>query len=293
MFLVNNRTIAFLPWIERGVTSLGQLLNGGLFMTFNHIKKEYNIPDYCYFQFIQLKEAIKKSINIKDFNNQSPPLFTKITSLKPQKILSQIYKLLAFNNTTTAIPTDKWTTDINDLPTDTNWLNICNNTFSMTCNSKIQLIQYKVLHRTHITTHKLHCMGFSQNNTCSLCPNSVDNYIHALWHCPPIHNFWSEVTNRLSEMLSLSIPTSPTIALLGDLSSLHISKQHISFLLTSLTIAKKTILLNWKDRTKISVTHWLNLLTDHSNLEKLTATLKNNITVYDNTWSPFLQYIQC
>lgn len=158
----------------------------------------------------------------------------------------------------------------------------------MTCNSKTQL-QYKVLSRNHITTHKLFCMGFSQSNTCSLCPSSVDDYIHAFWHCPPIHNFWSRGMNRLSQMLSLSIPTSPSIALLGDLSSLHIPKQHTSFVLISITIAKKTILLNWKDRTKLFITHWLNLFTDHSNLEKLTATLKNNITSHENTWSPFLQ----
>lgn len=53
MFLINNRTFAFSSWIERGVTSLGQLFNDGLFVTFDHIKKEYNIPDHCYFQFIQ------------------------------------------------------------------------------------------------------------------------------------------------------------------------------------------------------------------------------------------------
>lgn len=62
--------------------------------------------------------------------------------------------------------------------------------------------------------------------------------------------------------------------------------------LISLTINKKTILLNWKDRTKISTTHWLNLLTDHSNQEKLTASLKNNIKSFENIWSPFLQYLR-
>ena len=62
-----------------------------------------------------------------------------------------------------------------------------------------------------------------------------------------------------------------------------------TFILIALTVAKKIILnlLNCKDRTKLSTNHWLNLLTGHANLEKLTSALKDDLIPFHNTWSPF------
>ena len=234
----------------------------------------------------------KKKIDIHNFHNLTPPLLLKLKSFQPKKLLSQIYKLFSHHDNTVSIPTDKWTSDLNRHQSDINWKTICNNTFAMSSNSKIQLIQYKVLHRTHITTHKMFNMGFIDNNTCTHCPTAIDNHFHAFWLCTPIWRFWSEVMRELSEILNLSIPLTPSIALLGDLSALSIPQHLQTFILIALTLAKKTILLNWKDRNKLSVSHWLNLLTDHSNLEQLTSTVKDNLTTFNNTWSPFLQYIQ-
>ena len=207
-------------------------------------------------------------------------------------MLSQIYKLLESSDSTTSIPTDKWLSDLT-LPVDTNWQNICKNMYSMTCNSKTQLIQYKILHRTHLTNHKLFRMGLSPNNTCPICTTSIDDYMHAMWHCPPIQAFWSEVVNRLSEILNFDLPIRPVVAIFGDLSAIKTPlRNHESFILISLPLAKKAILLNWKDRSKISINHWLNLLAEHSNLEKITAILKSKIDVYESTWLPFLNYLQ-
>lgn len=53
------------------------------------------------------------------------------------------------------------------------------------------------------------------------------------------------------------------------------------------TTARMTILLNWKERTKIFTIHCLSLLTDHSNLEKLkypfiiTINVINSLKIYD------------
>ena len=138
----------------------------------------------------------------------------------------------------------------------------------------------------------MHLMGFIDQNTCSLCPNTVDNYVHALWFCTPVLRFWEEVTGELGKIINTLLPLSPSFALLGDLSSTTISHPLQTFILVALTVAKKTILLNWKDRTKISKYHWLNLLSDHANLEKLTHSHKDNITTFHETWSPFLLYIQ-
>ncbi len=45
-----------------------------------------------------------------------------------------------------------------------------------------------------------------------------------------------------------------------------------TLILIALTVAKKTTLLNCKDRTKLSINHWLNLWTARANPEQLTST---------------------
>ena len=42
----------------------------------------------------------------------------------------------------------------------------------------------------------------------------------------------------------------------------------------SLTVAKKTILLNWKSKNSININHWINLLLEHIPMEK--NTIYNN-----------------
>lgn len=97
---------------------------------------------------------------------------------------------------------------------------------------------------------------------------------------------WADLVGGHGRAVSTSV--SPCICL----SSLSIPKHLQMFILIALTVAKKTALLNCKDKTKLSINHWLKLLTDHANLEKLTSTVKDNLIPFHNTWSPFLQYIQ-
>lgn len=238
MFTINNKPIIFATWKRRGITSAGNLFSDGSLMTFDLLKQIYNLQLNCQFQYVQLKEIIQKVIDIHNFPKATSPLLVKINSLKPKQLLSQIYKLFSHHDNTTSLPIDKWTSDL-QAQTENNWQIICTNTFTISSNSNIQLIQYKILHRTHITTHKMHLMGLTDTNTCTYCPTITDNHHHAFWNCPPVRQFWSEVMRDLSVILSLSIPLSPTIALLGDLSSLSTPKHLQTFILISITVAKK------------------------------------------------------
>ena len=96
----------------------------------------------------------------------------------------------------------------------------------MSKNTNIQLIQYKTIHRTHITQYKLFKMGFTNSSICTQCiTNKTDDYFHAFWICTPVHRFWEKI--EVEPSVKDTVP-----------------------LLIALTIAKKTILLNWKEKIK-------------------------------------------
>ena len=128
----------------------------------------------------------------------------------------------------------------------------------MTTNTNVQLIQYKTIHRTHITQGKMFKMGLADTDSCSQCTlDSTDNYLHATWVCQPVHSFWTVVTDTLSTILGCRIPLSSSLCLLGAIT--EIPPKHKNPLLISLTIAKKIVFQNWKSRKNChySLDNWI------------------------------------
>ena len=142
----------------------------------------------------------------------------------------------------------------------------------------------------HITQCKLFKMGFSHTDICTQCTqNTSDTYFHAVWLCTPVYQFWLTVTQKLSNILDCRIPQSPNLCLIGDISSTAISNTQVQPTLAALSIAKKTILVNWKDKKALNITHWLNLLTEHISFEKISATRKKQLVSFTKKWSPFIR----
>lgn len=131
----------------------------------------------------------------------------------------------------------------------------------MTKKTPIYNLHFRVRHRTHITQHKMYKMGFSKSDICSQC--WVDTYLHALWLCSQVHHFWWTVTQNFSSVLDCRIPLSPNLCLLGDLTVTDLPNNQSQSTFAALAIAKKTILIHWKNKQALSIIHWLNLLREH------------------------------
>ena len=294
---VNNKTPLYLStWVEKGVTHVHHLLKDNIVMTHTNLFETFEIRNGNFLQYIQVKKTISRTIptfqsSVHPPDLQPPEFVKNIIKLSPKnkKNLSKIYSLLSKTDSI-HLPTQKWEKDLS-LSFDTDfWSQACRNTFKMTTNTNLQLIQFKVLHRTHITQFKLYKMGFSQSDTCTQCTlNTSDTYFHALWLCSPVYQFWASVTDKLSSILDCRIPQSPNLCLIGDLTITPLTDNLFQPTLAALTIAKKTILVNWKDNKVLNINHWLNLLTEHISLEKISANRKNPLKSFREKWSPFIR----
>ena len=204
------------------------------------------------------------------------------TIASSKKPLSKLYKLLSSTDNNIYLPINNWEKDLNINVNIDFWTNICKNTFNMSNNTNIQLIQYKINHRVHITQHKMYKMGFTDSDLCTHCTlHTADNYVHALWQCPPVHQFWQEIITNLSLLLGCSLPLSPSLCLLGDSSEINTSNQNTTSILVALSIAKKTILLNWKNRDQLSISQWLNLLSEYISMEQTSALIRKQTENFD------------
>ncbi|KAJ0000658.1 hypothetical protein NQD34_012500 [Periophthalmus magnuspinnatus] len=134
-------------------------------------------------------------------------------------------------------------------------------------------------------------MGLTDTDTCSQCTMGVtDTYLHALWECSPVQGFWNTVTHKLTDILSCRIPPSPSLCLLGIITTFTIPPKYKNSLLTSLTIAKKIILQNWKSKQSMNIKHWSNSLIHHISTSQMTAYFEDDIPSFMETWTPFINH---
>uniref|UniRef100_A0AAR2LML4 Reverse transcriptase zinc-binding domain-containing protein n=1 Tax=Pygocentrus nattereri TaxID=42514 RepID=A0AAR2LML4_PYGNA len=121
--------------------------------------------------------------------------------------------------------------------------------------------------------------------------NYIENYMHAIWSCMPVQRFWQTICEDLSTWFHCDIQVSPKLCILGDISELNIETNISHIVLTALCIAKKTILMKWKSKNDLCITHYRNLLLDHISLGRMSATTKNQLTTFESLWSPLISSI--
>ena len=294
-FHMNNTPLHFRTWEQKGITHLHHLFNNNNFLTYKQLIEKHNLDssNTSSFQYLQIKSIIKSKINIRNNTLNTPVLLQNIKSItKMNKLISKLYKLIKTDNSL-HIPHEKWNEDLHTSLTHENWTEICKNIYTMTPNTNLQLIQYKIIHRTHITQYKKHKMGLADTDTCSQCTMGVtDTYLHALWECTPIQAFWKKVTQTLTDVLSCRIPLLPSVCLLGFISNTEIPPTHKNSLLTSLTIAKRVILQNWISKKSITINHWTNTLIQHITILQTTACSEGDMSSHRETWTPFMKYFK-
>ena len=179
--LINKSPIVGTKWKEKGITHLHHLFKNNILLSFQELVQKYIIGKEQYLKYHQIKSALKAKINISNNSLQPPPLMENINTIaSSKKPLSKLYKLLSSTDNNIYLPINNWEKDLNINVNTDFWTNICKNTSTISNNTNIQLIQYKINHRVHITQHKMYKMGFTDSDLCTHCTlHTADNYVHA------------------------------------------------------------------------------------------------------------------
>ena len=123
---------------------------------------------------------------------------------------------------------------------------------------------------------------------CGLRPATLG---HMFWGCPKLSNYWDNIFRTLSNILHRPINLDPLVAVLGIIdSSMTKSNTEHNIVSYVILLARRLILLNWKQ--KVAPTY-SNLLTDimrHLELEKMRFMLKNQERMFYRIWQLFIDY---
>ncbi len=285
--LLNNNMINFTDWSCKGIKYLEHIFEGTDFIPFDKLIKQYGINKNRFLEYQQIKSIVKRKFKSNHINLQIPPSVSDFLNLKTPKLMSKIYRALSKIDESVSLPIAKWEADLSVNWDHNFWSQICLKTFELIRNPGLQLIQYKILHRVHYTGHRMFRMGFTASNNCSHCKgNTPDNYIHALWFCPPVQRYWYRICEDLSKCLKCSIPASPLVCLLGDLDGVTTEDNTIHMAFTALCIAKKTVLMNWKNKNNLNINQYRDYLWDYISLETASAD-----TLDQSLWAPLISSI--
>ena len=128
--------------------------------------------------------------------------------------------------------------------------------------------------------------------TCDKCNNSDATLIHQYWSCSKLQPFWGRVFDTLSNVLNRDLDPDPVMALLGtasrdDLHLTHAQRRMVDF---SLLLARRAILLKWKDAAPPVHRQWLNDIMSCLKLEMLRFSIAGSQRKFYKTWRPFLTF---
>ena len=93
----------------------------------------------------------------------------------------------------------KWLSDLSSQNLgDIDWQNTHNLPFLCTCKSKLQVFQFKFLHRRIATENFLFKIGIASDNLCTFCNHCPETLLHLFWEWPYVQVFWKDISHWIN-----------------------------------------------------------------------------------------------
>lgn len=154
-FRLHNAPIHFPKWQQRGIIHHHHVFENHKFMPFTSIIQKFRIGRDQFLHYQQLKSLFKSKTKLTNNTLQLPKTSEQLLDIanNPKKLISKLYRVISSSNPTITLPKARWECDLALSPDPDFWRQICRNLFFMTTKTNLQLIQYKTIHRTHITVY--------------------------------------------------------------------------------------------------------------------------------------------
>ena len=156
---------------------------------------------------------------------------------------------------------------------------------------RLNLIQFKVLHRTHYSKARLAKIYPELDDTCDRCKATNADLAHMFWTCSKLEEFWKSIFGILNVAFGLHLQPSPLMAIFGvrgnDTATATNKKNVIAF---ATLIARRRILLEWKSQLPPKASVWLSDMMMFLKIEKVKYFLRGSTEKFNKVWDPLLVY---
>lgn len=237
----------FRLWHSRGIKCFRDLYRDRVICSFLQLSSKFDLPAAHLFRYFQIRHCLSSlfsdyvqlptPLSWDDFLNKNP--FEK-------SFVSTIYStLLELDGTSVNRARKAWEQELGMVFTDEWWDRAVNVVrCSIPC-ARLQLIQFKVLHRVHRSRSQLsRFYPDSVRNVCDRCGASPCNLGHMYFFCPVLHGFWDSYFRVTSSALGITLERCPYTAIFGlPLGESSLSGAHVDILSFTFLIARHCVLM--------------------------------------------------
>ena len=284
---------AFNFWSQKGLKCVANLFHEGVFAPFGYLVKEYGIPNTHFFRYLQIRDFARTRFTFFPSAPPNSPVHNCIC-LNPllPGCVSKLYTIIqgihspSLNHVKAA-----WESELQSDISDETWEIAIENIHKSSICVRHGLLQFKVLHRLHLCRSKLARIYPGTDPTCQRCSNAPATLSHMFFSCQAIAPFWSSIFNTMSQMCGQDMSPNPMAAIFGVVPrELPLPSGQSRAVAFALLLARRLLLLKWKDRFPPSHGQWVKDVMAHLKLEKLRCSSRGSCQKYNRIWQPFLDY---
>jgi len=206
----------FNQWKELGICTVKDLYFDGALASFTQIQQKYNLPKNNFFRFLQIRNYLRTHNVPLD---EVPPSISDDCLIQfrgNKNQFSLIYgKLQAATSPSTNLIREEWEREMGIGISEEIWQNGLEDIDKQSVNTRLCLIQFKVLHRLHFSKKKLHRIFPNVSPLCDKCKSEEADLAHSFIFCHKIQGFWCEVFKMLSDILNVNLEPDPVLIILG------------------------------------------------------------------------------
>ena len=174
---------------------------------------------------------------------------------------------------------------------DGTWAKIVKRVHSSSMCARHSLVQFKVIHRVHLSKAKLAKIYPQINPICDRCNLEDATLIHMFWLCPKVNGYWKAIFETLSTVLTTKIDPNPLTSLFGiipeDTELPAGGRKTVAFITL---LARRLILLRWKEAVPPSFSHLIRDVLSNLKIEKIRYTLRGSEKKFLKVRRPFLTF---
>ena len=281
-------------WHNRGIHSFKDLYIDGVFPTFEQLRNKFNLPQTHFFRFLQIRNFLTQTTST--FPNIPPgspmeSIFLADPSIKGG--ISTIYDSLSYldNNASLVHLKTAWENDLGIQITDEQWTASQKIVHSSSVCARHGLLQFKVLHRLHLSKEKLNRMYPNVNPACDRCGQSPATLAHMFWHCTKLTPYWQGIFKTFSDIVGRPLDPDPLTAVLGvrgpNVKLTNVQNNMVTFVTL---LARRLICLNWKQVQAPTYTALMKDVMHYLQLEKIKFELRGSEDKFYKTWQPFIDH---
>ena len=282
----------FASWAVKGLSAVRDFYINKSFASFAQLQVKFGIPAGHLFRYLQIRNFVRQSLPLDRLPDQHN-FYSLMTSSPTSKgLISQFVSLFTLHISSLHIR-DAWIREIGVEISDGLWEMALERIKSCSINARLQLIQYKIIHRLHYSKTKLNKIFPTVSPTCDKCKTSDGTLAHLFWDCSKLSGFWDDIFHLYSVIYNKPMkPDGILVILHCSTYALTLPKALQEALAFGLVVAKRVILREWKSSSTPCFKVWLNDMVSCLYLEELRYTMSDNYTKFFRVWGPFIDYIK-